>query len=206
LLSLSAAGVDLWTAAALVALKKHVSQRLCEAWNQELQSIIFDRGVKEEKEDAGKEKEEPKEESEKEVKKAEEASGEEEKEPQEDTEKETEPKEDGQEGNDGDGKEEPKVEEKGEAITDEKDKEAEKEEDNTSDDDQLRDLCIQWLFDISLLRLSVGNGGGEKTDEFQKLEAAVYERSGLEDSSRQHVDKAAKHFWSRTSLLFGLLA
>ncbi|KAL7910032.1 hypothetical protein GGI35DRAFT_352846 [Trichoderma velutinum] len=202
LLSLSAAGVDLWTAAALTTLKTHVSRRLCEAWNQELQSIVFE--VKEEKEDAEKEAEEPKEEGKEEETKPEDASGEEEGEPKEDAEKEAEPKEDGQEKNDGDEKEE--VEEKGEAIKEEKDKEKEKEENDTSSNDQLRDLCIQWLFDISLLRLSVGNEAGETADEFQKLEDAVYERSGLEDSSRQHVGKAAKHFWSRTSLLFGLLA
>ncbi|KAL6813565.1 hypothetical protein V8C40DRAFT_117199 [Trichoderma camerunense] len=217
LLSLSAAGVDLWTAAALAALKKHVSRRLCEAWNQELQSIVFDREVNEEKEETeqGEEKEEekPKEENEEKETKPEEANGEEEKEPKEDTEKEAEPKEDGQGENDGDAKEE--IEEKGEAVNDEKEKEAvddekgkeaEKEENDTSNNDQLRDLCVQWLFDISLLRLSVGNEAGETGDEFQKLEDAVYDRTGLEDSSRQHVGKAAKHFWSRTSLLFGLLA
>lgn len=204
LLSLSASGVDLWTAAALAALKKHVSQRLCEAWNQELQSIVFDREVKEEKEETEKEEEKPKEESEEKETKPEEANGEEGKEPKEDAEKEAEPKEDGQGENNGDAKEE--VKEKGESVNDEKEKEAEKEENDASNNEQLRDLCIQWLFDISLLRLSVGNEAGETADEFQKLEDAVYKRSGLEDSSRQHVGKAAKHFWSRTSLLFGLLA
>ncbi|KAL6821087.1 hypothetical protein J3E69DRAFT_47301 [Trichoderma sp. SZMC 28015] len=208
LLSLSAAGVDLWTAAALAALKKHVSRRLCEAWNQEVQSIVFDMEVKEEKEETeqGEEKEEekPKEENEEKETKPEEANGEEEKEPKEDTEKEAEPKEDGQGENNGDAKEE--VEEKEEVVKDENDKEAEKEENDASQNEQLRDLCIQWLFDISLLRLSIGNEAGETADEFQKLEDAVYERTGLEDSSRQHVGKAAKHFWSRTSLLFGLLA
>ncbi|PNP49736.1 hypothetical protein THARTR1_09504 [Trichoderma harzianum] len=204
LLSLSASGVDLWTAAALTALKKHISRRLCEAWNQELQSIVFDREVKEEKEDTEQEVEKPKEESEEKETQPEEVNGEEEKEPKEEEEKEMEPKEGGQEENDEDAKEE--VEEKGEAADGEKDKEAEKEENDTSNNEQLRDLCIQWLFDISLLRLSVGNEAGETAVEFQKLEDAVYERSGLEDSSRQHVGKSAKHFWNRTSLLFGLLA
>lgn len=65
LLSLSDAGVDLWTAAAMSALKKHVGQRLCEAWNQELQSIKFSEETKEVKKDA-EEAKEPEEEKEKE--------------------------------------------------------------------------------------------------------------------------------------------
>ncbi|KAL7930484.1 hypothetical protein V8C35DRAFT_312779 [Trichoderma chlorosporum] len=206
LLSLSAAGVDLWTAAALAALKKHVSQRICEAWTQELQSLVFDKEVKEEEEVARLEAEGPKEENEKEAKEPEEANGEKGEGSQEPAEEEAEPKEDGQGGNDGEVEEKVEAEEKEEGIKDEKSKEAEKEEVNTSGDNQLRDLCIQWLFDIALLRLSVGNEAGETTSEFQKLEDAVYERSGLEDNSRQHVGKAAKHFWTRTSLLFGLLA
>ncbi|KAL7948301.1 hypothetical protein V8C42DRAFT_314035 [Trichoderma barbatum] len=205
LLSLSATGVDLWTTAAKTALRKHASRRLCEAWNQELESIVFDKVVQEEKEDVKVEVIEPREEGEKETKDPEEANGEDVKESQEDAEKEEESKDDEQKGDDGETKEE--AGENEEANKDEKDKEAEKKEDSTSSgNDQLRDLCTQWLFDISLLRLSVGNEAGETADEFQKLEDAVYERSGLEDSSRQHVGKAAKNFWSRTSLLFGLLA
>ncbi|KAL7788317.1 hypothetical protein V8C37DRAFT_388676 [Trichoderma ceciliae] len=209
LLSLSDAGVDLWTAAAMSSLKKHVSQRLCEAWNQELQSIGFDKEEEEEEEEAAKEAKqdvkeeakEPKEESEKETKEAEHGSGEEEKES----------KEDSQEGDDGEKKEEAGEKEEAregeEANVEEKDKDAEKEEDgSTSGNGQFRDLYIQWLFDISLLRISIGNETGEAADQFQKLEEAVYERSGLEDPSRQHISKAAKSFWSRTSLLFGLLA
>ncbi|PTB67844.1 oligomeric Golgi complex component [Trichoderma citrinoviride] len=164
LLSLSDAGVDLWTAAAMTALKQHVSRRLCEAWNQELQSIKFAEEVKEVKEDAEEVKEQK-------------------------TEMET-------EANDAEGP----------AREGEK-KDAGKEEDGTApSNEQLRDLCIQWLFDISLLRLSVGTEAGETADEFQNLEDAVYGHSGLDESSRQHVGKAAKNFWSRTSLLFGLLA
>lgn len=167
LLSLSDAGVDLWTAAAMSALKKHVGRRLCEAWTRELESMKFDEA--------------------KEQKEAEEQ------------------KEDGEEKEEA--KEEKEAEEKEEANGEDKDKDAEKEEGDTeSGSQQLRDLCTQWLFDISLLRLSVGNEAGETADAFQTLEDAVYERSGLEDSSRQHVGKAAKSFWSRTSLLFGLLA
>ncbi|PTB74241.1 oligomeric Golgi complex component [Trichoderma longibrachiatum ATCC 18648] len=170
LLSLSDAGVDLWTAAAMAALKKHVSQRLCEAWNQELQSIKFD-------EENG-------------------AQG--------DTEQESAPVPDGH-GGDGAGNAE--VGESGNAKEAEDNKDAEKEEDMTAPgNEQLRELCIQWLFDISLLRLSVGTEAGETTDGFQTLEDAVYGHSGLDEASRQHVGKAAKNFWSRTSLLFGLLA
>ncbi|EHK45695.1 hypothetical protein TRIATDRAFT_40924 [Trichoderma atroviride IMI 206040] len=160
LLSLSDAGVDLWTAAAMSALKKHVGQQLCEAWSQELQSLEF----------------------------YEEAKGEER-----------------QEENDGEEKE--NAGEKEEPGSSGKDQDVEKKDDGSpSGNEQLRDVCIQWLFDISLLRLSIGNVAGDTTQEFQKLEDAVYERTGLEDASRQQVGKTAKSFWGRTSLLFGLLA
>lgn len=195
LLSLSDAGVDLWTAAAMSALKKHVGQRLCEAWSQELESLQFNEEVKEVKKDAVEVKE-PEDENEKEAK-----------EQQVDAEKESETKEDEekQEENDEENKED--AGEKGEPGSSEKDQDVEKEEDGSpSGNEQLRDLCIQWLFDISLLRLSIGNVAGDATQEFQKLEDAVYERTGLEDASRQQVGKAAKSFWGRTSLLFGLLA
>lgn len=195
LLSLSDAGVDLWTSAAMSALKKHVGQRLCEAWSQELESLQFNEEVKEVKKDAVEVKE-PEDENEKEAK-----------EQQVDAEKESETKEDEekQEENDEENKED--AGEKGEPGSSEKDQDVEKEEDGSpSGNEQLRDLCIQWLFDISLLRLSIGNVAGDATQEFQKLEDAVYERTGLEDASRQQVGKAAKSFWGRTSLLFGLLA
>lgn len=194
LLSLSDAGVDLWTAAAMSALKKHVGQRLCEAWSQELQSLQFKEEVKEVKEDA-EEVKEPQDENENEAK-----------EQQVDTEKESETtEEEKQEENDGEKKED--AGEKEEPGSGEKDQDTGKEEDGSpSANEQLRDLCIQWLFDISLLRLSIGNAAGGTTQDFQNLEDAVYERTGLEDASRQQVGKAAKSFWGRTSLLFGLLA
>ncbi|KAM0255767.1 hypothetical protein ACHAQJ_005437 [Trichoderma viride] len=211
LLSLSDTGVDLWTAAAMSALKKHVSQRLCEAWNQEMQSIKFDEEVKEVKEDAVEirqdieEVKEQKEEKEKEAEGSEEVVDKERKELQDDAENKEETKEENQR-EDGEEKKE-EAGEKEEANMYEKDKDVEKEEDGSaSGNEQLRDLCIQWLFDISLLRLSIGNEAGDTTHEFQRLEDLVYERSGLEDSSRQQVGKVAKSFWGRTSLLFGLLA
>ncbi|GFP57278.1 hypothetical protein ACSS6W_010454 [Trichoderma asperelloides] len=194
LLSLSDAGVDLWTAAAMAALKKHVSQRLCEAWDQELQTIKFNEQGKAVEKNA------------EEVKGPEEENEEEVKEPEIDTEKDSETKEEEkQEADDAEKKDD--AGEKEEPDSSEKDQDIEKEETGSaSSNEQLRDLCIQWLFDISLLRLSIGNVAGETTQVFQKLEDAVYERSGLEDSSRQQVGKAAKSFWGRTSLLFGLLA
>ncbi|UKZ95159.1 uncharacterized protein TrAFT101_010010 [Trichoderma asperellum] len=194
LLSLSDAGIDLWTAAAMSALKKHVSQRLCEAWDQELQTIKF------------KEEDKAVEKNTKEVKGPKEENGEEVKGPEVDTEKGSEIKEEEkQEADDGEKKD--AAGEKEEPDGSEKDQDVEKERNGlASSNEQLRDLCIQWLFDISLLRLSIGNVAGETTQVFQKLEDAVYERSGLEDSSRQQVGKAAKSFWGRTSLLFGLLA
>lgn len=193
LLSLSDAGVDLWTAAAMSALKKHVGQRLCEAWSQELESLQFNEEVKEVNKDA------------EEVTESQDENETEAKEQQVDTEQDTETKEEEkQEETDGEKKEDGG--EKEEPDSSEKEQEVEKEDGSPSGNEQLRDLCIQWLFDISLLRLSIGNITGDTAPEFRKLEDAVYERTGLEDASRQHVGKAAKSFWGRTSLLFGLLA
>ncbi|KAL7823466.1 oligomeric Golgi complex component [Trichoderma gracile] len=201
LLSLSDAGVDLWTAAAMASLKKHISRRLCEAWNQELQTIKFDEAVNKVKEDA--DTNDQKEETDNEAKEAE-GSGKQGEEPQGDAEKQLAPEADSQEA-DGDGETEAGVKDKDKE--DDGNKDAEKGGDDTAPgNEQLRDLCIQWLFDICLLRLSVGTEAGGAAGEFQQLEDAVYGRSGLDESSRQHVGKVAKNFWSRTSLLFGLLA
>ncbi|KLU81497.1 hypothetical protein MAPG_00585 [Magnaporthiopsis poae ATCC 64411] len=71
-----------------------------------------------------------------------------------------------------------------------------------------RDLLVQWVFDISLLRCSIGSPPDSSKDELEDLEEAVYQQSGLESSAaaRQRLTRSAQDYWKRTSLLFGLLA
>ncbi|KAL8365973.1 hypothetical protein RB595_004652 [Gaeumannomyces hyphopodioides] len=70
-----------------------------------------------------------------------------------------------------------------------------------------RDLLVQWTFDISLLRCSVGPPPDPSQDELEQLEDAVYQQSGLESAAvRQRLTRSAQDYWKRTSLLFGLLA
>jgi conserved oligomeric Golgi complex subunit 1 len=73
--------------------------------------------------------------------------------------------------------------------------------------DQRRDLFIQWLFDISLLRCGLGPPTDSSRDEFKSLEEVVYKHTELESAtSRQRIIKASQDSWKRTNLLFGFLA
>ncbi|SPQ22839.1 b4400384-6f98-44d9-bbf2-72ecfe979505 [Thermothielavioides terrestris] len=65
-----------------------------------------------------------------------------------------------------------------------------------------QDLLIQWLLDIYYLGLFLGSD----EDSFKELEEAVYPRSGLEPSAKERLNKAARDYFKRTRLLFGLLA
>ncbi|KAK5989182.1 hypothetical protein PT974_10682 [Cladobotryum mycophilum] len=105
----------------------------------------------------------------------------------------------------GDNEEKDENEEKGENEAKDE-REDEKVEDSSLTIEQAQEICTQWLFDISLLQCSIGSGSGEAADVLEKLEEAVFKKSGLEDQSRQRIGKAARGFWNRTNLLFGLLA
>ncbi|KAL8336283.1 hypothetical protein RB601_000211 [Gaeumannomyces tritici] len=71
-----------------------------------------------------------------------------------------------------------------------------------------RDLLVQWTFDIALLRCSMGAPPDPSSqDELEQLEEDVYQRSGLESgAARQRLARSAQEYWKRTNLLFGLLA
>ncbi|PNY29340.1 Conserved oligomeric Golgi complex subunit 1 [Tolypocladium capitatum] len=128
-LSMTDAGVDLWTAAAVAAMKKHVCRQLDEAWRQEL-SVLSARETTDE-------------------------------------------------------------DKQGTLPTAE----------------QMRDLCVQWLFDVSFLQCCVGNISGTPSGTLKSLEDGIYKHTGLDDkTSRQRVGKASQDYWQRASLLFGLLA
>ena len=68
--------------------------------------------------------------------------------------------------------------------------------------EQRRDVFIQWLFDVSMLRCCIDTGG----DELKTLEEAISQKTGIADSAaRQRLNKASLEYWKKTSLLFGLL-
>jgi hypothetical protein len=72
--------------------------------------------------------------------------------------------------------------------------------------EQRKDLLVQWLFDILMLRCSFDTPGGSPADEVKRLEEDVYQQTGLESAERERLTKASQDYWKRTSLLFGLLA
>ncbi|KUI63153.1 hypothetical protein VP1G_10277 [Cytospora mali] len=91
-------------------------------------------------------------------------------------------------------------------------KEAAKEEENGAEGtedaaiaEKLRkDLLVQWLFDIAILRCSISTS--ETADELKKLEEAVWKKTDVEGTSaRQRLNKTPQEYWKRSSLLFGLL-
>ncbi|KAH6664396.1 hypothetical protein F5X68DRAFT_217832 [Plectosphaerella plurivora] len=68
-----------------------------------------------------------------------------------------------------------------------------------------QELMIQWLFDISFLRLCLGSTA-EGPGEFSGLEERVVaEGSQLDESAKQRIVKSAQAYWKKTSLLFSIL-
>ncbi|KAH9203783.1 hypothetical protein DL95DRAFT_399040 [Leptodontidium sp. 2 PMI_412] len=68
-----------------------------------------------------------------------------------------------------------------------------------------KDVLIQALFDILLLQ-SAFNIPDTQADEFVKLGESLEGKTGLDAAARKRVSGAAKEYWKRTALLFGLLA
>ncbi|KAI5459879.1 hypothetical protein BGZ63DRAFT_360077 [Mariannaea sp. PMI_226] len=179
-LSMTEAGVDLWTSAAVSILKKHLSKQLCEKWQEALKHTA----VKEEEVKApeSNKKDKKKKDKKKKGKKSEDSKQEKEEEVEEDSTKEE------------------------DAAEDEKEKEAADAEPGMTPE-QTTDLVTQWLFDVAFLRRSVGATDDGAADVFKTLEEGMYEQSKLNDAAaRQRIVKSANDFWQRTNLLFGLLA
>jgi hypothetical protein len=93
--------------------------------------------------------------------------------------------------------------ERDEAKGGEEDETEESPKENTDEKTEARaeqqDLLVQWLMDIYYLRLFLGS------DNTKALEAAVYQKSGLEASAKEKLAKASQDYFKRTGLLFGLL-
>lgn len=68
-----------------------------------------------------------------------------------------------------------------------------------------KDLLVQWLFDVALLRCSISSL--DTADELKELEETFWKKTELGDTSaRQRLNKASQEYWKRSSLLFGLLS
>ncbi|KAJ4304135.1 hypothetical protein N0V88_001745 [Collariella sp. IMI 366227] len=65
---------------------------------------------------------------------------------------------------------------------------------------QHQDLLVQWLMDISYLRLFLGS-----EDALKELEHTFYQKSGLEKPAKERLAKSSQDYFKRTGLLFGLL-
>ena len=75
----------------------------------------------------------------------------------------------------------------------------------TEDSQKQKDALIQSLFDILVLQSSLEVSPASE-DELQALANTVELQVELEPSARKRLSIAAKEYWKRTSLLFGLLA
>ncbi|POR32131.1 Conserved oligomeric Golgi complex subunit 1 [Tolypocladium paradoxum] len=150
-LSMTDAGVDLWTAAAVAVMKKHLCARLGEMWRKELSGLSAKETTNE-------------------------------------------PKDGEKTSRDDKGPGESQTSEEG-------------QQGKLPTAGQTRDLCVQWLFDITFLQCCVGNISGTPSGELKRLEDEIYNHTGPDDkTSRQRIGKASQDYWQRTSLLFGLLA
>lgn len=68
-----------------------------------------------------------------------------------------------------------------------------------------KDLLVQWLFDIAILRCAVSEPEAA-TDELKELEEVISKKADLEAAAaRQRLNKASQEYWKRSSLLFGVL-
>lgn len=86
--------------------------------------------------------------------------------------------------------------------TQKEEEEERKKEEEEGDGETKRELVIQWLFDVSLLRCCVG---AERVG-LKEVQGLLEKKTGLDKESVKRITEASAGFWSRTSLLFGLLA
>lgn len=79
-------------------------------------------------------------------------------------------------------------------------------ENGVGDTEKSKDVMIQALFDILVLESSLEIASLSSQDQLKALESTVESRIDLDPGSRKRLQQAAKEYWKRTSLLFGLLA
>ncbi|KZL67460.1 sphingolipid c9-methyltransferase [Colletotrichum incanum] len=191
---MSNSGMDLWSAVAVDVIKQHLRRQLAEKWLKALEEHLGEKpnGAVSEDKPATPVKDVPKD---------------------EDKDAESLEKEEKDEEGSEAGKEKEASGDKP-GIGDETPEESPKEEDTPNptekvDDNlaqQRRDLTIQWLFDVSLLRLYLDTPPDSTSNELKSLEDKVYNSTGLDsDEARQRIIKSSQDYHKKTSLLFGLL-
>lgn len=189
-LSMADAGVDLWGTAAVTALKKHMCERLRDVWLKVLSDLSPGKAAGVKDNDATGDNQAGVEKVDDTRKKGEE-----------------------QEANDTEDESEDQI---ADDTEDNSDEQRERKEDGSAETrepgtepgaSQVRDIAVQWHFDISFLLCCIGNMSGSASEDLQSIESTMFELSGLDDGPcRQRVAKASQDYWQRTSLLFGLLA
>ncbi|KAF3064468.1 hypothetical protein GL218_01305 [Daldinia childiae] len=80
-----------------------------------------------------------------------------------------------------------------------------KEESTEVKPEKSKEVLIQWLYDIHLLQQCLGTDVYSE-DSFKEFTEEVFNRTGLESTAKDRLEKASQEYWKRTSLLFGLLA
>lgn len=196
------AGTDLWSPTAIAVLRRHVSKELSGRWTAALEAHLTEAEAKpedvkpaaeaedstkantvEETEDKGEDSKPP-------------GSAEESKPDKEDVEG---------AAHDSTPNEKPEADKAEGADDTNTDKEAEKAAEAAVAEKLRRDLLVQWLFDIAILRLSISTA--QTLSELKELEESVWKKTDLEGTSaQQRLNKASQEYWKRTSLLFGLLS
>ncbi|KAK2006966.1 hypothetical protein LZ32DRAFT_610735 [Colletotrichum eremochloae] len=193
-MGMSDAGMDLWSVVAVDVIKQHLRRQLAEKWLRALEEHLQEKTNGDVPIDQPttalegvlKDEDKETESSDKEKKNGESP----------DAEKEGEGSDDRPENRD-----EKSEEELGEAESPEPPAKV-----DDSHAQQRRDLPIQWLFDVSLLRCYLDAPRDSKNNELENLEDKVYDSTGLgSDEARQRIAKSAQDYHKKTSLLFGLL-
>ncbi|KAF7553094.1 hypothetical protein G7046_g7187 [Stylonectria norvegica] len=192
-LSMADVGVDLWTSAAVVVMRGHLSKQLGVLWQEasaEVLSAAESVISQSEKSNADSSKNDEREEK--------------------DDEGSDRDEDDKVVDNEDKDRKTGAEEEKDDADQDEDDKIVDIKADASDPiltSEQVTDIFTQWLFDISLLRHCVSNSAEDSHDDFKVLEDSVYQHTRLNnDPARHRITRSAQDFWQRTSLLFGLLA
>ncbi|KKY38200.1 putative sphingolipid c9-methyltransferase [Diaporthe ampelina] len=212
-LAMGDAGTDLWSPAAVAVLRRHVSKELSGRWAAALEAHITEGKAKTEGEKSSVEAEVQSTEIGASV---DTAKGTEDKAedgtPTESADESKADKQDGEEAAHDSGTDEKPdaavdpVTDKAEAVDESTtDKEAEATAEAALAERLRRDLLVQWLFDIAVLRFSISTA--ETSEELKELEGTIWKKTDLEGTSaQQRLNKASQEYWKRTSLLFGLLS
>ncbi|PHH62697.1 hypothetical protein CDD81_6766 [Ophiocordyceps australis] len=204
--AMAQAGSDLWTRAAVATLKRHVCAQVCCAWEEQLH--VFEAGGQQSvvpRETDNDEGFAPRGKSNK-VASLDEASGQ-----QSPAEHDAEPVSQGEAdaenqatapGQDASPDNEP--------LTSKSKASQAPPDDNvpalTLTAQDLQNLAIQWVFDLEYLLSCIGNMPASPGPELTRIEDLVFAHTRLDSLARQRIAQAAKNYWHRTNLLFGLLA